>query len=290
MGQSHLIASLTPDEQSVLAALALAGDAVVAPDELAALAGIDDVAAALAELRRRGLVASEEPRVAETWRRAAAADDRARRVLERAVTAAETGRLAPETLLGVTEWALRARRFREALAIVRAAQGALRVVRRVEAWVGLLQRALAAARALGDREAEAWAKDQLRVAKQIRSDRPHADPSSEWGPRVIRRLVQAAALAAAGTAGLAIGLVATGEPSTAAAPEVRTVLRSQPTTVTTGETVTTPGLTETQIVTQTETVTDTVTVTGTVTVTEPLTVTVPTTVTVTVAQPPSPIP
>jgi hypothetical protein len=214
--------------------------------------------------------------VLPAWRRALAAADRAQAVLERAVELAESGRLSPETLLGLTAWALRAGRYREVLAVVRAAQEALAIVRHVEAWAELLERAATAARALGDREAEEWA------ARRLAASRGLAGPSARRlvGPALARRMLTGAAVAAAGAAGLAVGLVAFDGPDPARAdPAVTTALVTQQETVVetvagtvtvavpTTVTVTEPGPVET--VTETETATATVTTTVTVTVEPP---------------------
>src|SRR5262245_40869819 len=56
-----------------------------------------------------------------------------------------------DALLGLSEWALRNERWPELLRLVRSTQSAIALVRRVRDWYRLLERGLAAARALGDR-------------------------------------------------------------------------------------------------------------------------------------------
>src|SRR3954453_22956727 len=73
-------------------------------------------------------------------------------------------RLDVDAVLGLSEWALRNERHPELLRLVRSAQSSLSPPRPLAASSRLLQRALAAARALGDREAEAWVEGQLAVA------------------------------------------------------------------------------------------------------------------------------
>jgi hypothetical protein len=293
------VSSLTPLEQTVLAVLAVAGETALTRDEVAGLAGADDVAGAIAELARRGFVAGEDDgrvRLSAAWHRVTAASDRARAILERAVDLAGRGRLAPETLLALTGWALRAGRYREALAIVRAAEGALAAIRRVEAWASLLERALAAARALGDREAEAWAQERLRAREQPRAEAAPRAGGASAPSRTPRLLAATLALAGAGAAGLAVGFVTSDEAvatpgdvvttlvHTVTDRETETVVRTERETVTVPTTVvvTEPG----PVVTRTETLTGPTT-------TE--TVTVPMTVTVTAPppdqqQPPPPVP
>jgi hypothetical protein len=264
MDARDALAGLSPLEQDVLVALALVDEATVSADELAGLAGSADVGWALDELRSRGLVRTEP-----AWRRALAATDRAQTILERAVELAETGRLSPESLLGLTAWALRLGHYREALAIVRAAEETLAVVRRVEAWAELLDRAQTAARQVGDREAEAWAARRLAALK---GPAPGA---------LARRVLTASAVAAAGVAGLVVGLVVTEPQAARADPPAQAVAETVVNTVTVAgpaTTVTVPGPVETVTETLTETVRETVTETVT------------TTVTVTVEPPPPPPP
>jgi hypothetical protein len=275
MDEREELAGLSALEQEVLAALALVGEAAVTPDELAGLAGVDDVGWALAELVRRGLVRVDDEDRAQAlpaWRKALAVADRSQAILERAVELAEHGRLSPETLLGLTAWALRAGRYREALAVVRAAQEALAIVRRVEAWTELLERAATAARALGDREAEEWAARRLAASHELAGTalRRQAGTSA-----LARRVLTAAAVAAAGAAGLVVGLVALDGPDSARADAeavttalvtqqqtvVETVVGTVTVAVPTTVTVTDPGPVETVTETETETVTTMVTVT-----------------------------
>ena len=247
---------LTALEEEILVALALVGSAELSRDELAALAGAEHVGAAVDELVRRGLVGVERDGSVggrSLPRRILAASDRAHTVLERAVGFAETGRLSPETLLGLSAWALRAGRYPEALAILRGAETGLAVARQAEEWSELLSRAEAVAR---ERAGE--------VRRPVATVRPEG--------ALARRVLTGAAVAATGVAGLVLGLVVVDEPQAAQPdPAVTTVTERSTVVETVAETttvaVTEPGPVETVTVTEpgpVETVTETVTTTVTV--------------------------
>ena len=71
------------------------------------------------------------------------------RVLRQLISIAEDGRLTLSDLdavLGVSQWASEVGRFQELLRLVKAVRTTVDVVRRVEAWITIVQRALQAAR------------------------------------------------------------------------------------------------------------------------------------------------
>ena len=213
--------SLTRDERAVLAVLASVGAASLSVDEVAAVTEIEHVEAILAALERRGLVRKEDrrralqpalvPRLRRVWDLADTAD----RVLRQLISIAEDGKLTLDDLdavLNIAEWAGQAGRAEELVHLVRAAESALVLTRRVEAWVELVQRAHTAARQLRDRETEAWAEEQLRrfertlgraarVEKTARLRPGHGQP-----PRALLRLLLATVvLAVTAAAGYLLG-------------------------------------------------------------------------------------
>jgi DNA-binding MarR family transcriptional regulator len=297
------LASLTPPEREVLAVLAVMGGVALSPEQLAALTTVADPRPILASLERQGFVEREddryriardrEERLREAWNVVDTGD----RVLRQLISIAQDGRLTwsdLDAVLGVSQWACEVGRFQELLRLVKTVRTTVDIVRRVEAWITILQRARQAARALGDLDAEAWVERELAACARIQADEPRARAHEEReqslrrsatprrGPalRGPRWLLQAAATAAAAGVGLAVGFAIFHSPSpslgakTVTAPGTTIRLRPRTTTIA-GTTVTLPGTITTIPGT-------TVTVSGAVT-------TVTTTVTTTVSPPPPPI-
>ena len=295
------LASLTPPERELLAVLAVLSDVALSPDQLAALTSVADPRPALAGLERRGFVervaddryriaAGRRERLREAWNIVDTGD----RVLRQLISIAQDGRLTwsdLDAVLGVSQWACEVGRFQELLRLVKAVKTTVDVVRRIEAWITIVQRALHAARALGDLDAEAWAEHELAACARIQGDEPRARAHEEReqalrrsglgrrGPalRSPRWLLQAAVAAAVAGVGLAVGYAVfhTPSPSLGATTVTAsgTTIRLPPRTTTiAGTTLTLPGTTTTIRGT-------TVTVSGAVT-------TVTTTVTTTVSPPP----
>ena len=140
---------------------------------VAGIADVTDIEPALRTLVRKGLVVSGQSR----YRLADGVADRLRRTEDlkpsanRAITYfggwAERNRRSPDDLLNesdallrVQQHAMEARRWGEALQLGRVLEGALIVGARWGAWAITLERCLAAAKAMGDRSAEAWALHQ----------------------------------------------------------------------------------------------------------------------------------
>ncbi len=303
--------SLEPVECLVLAALAAVGQSSLSAGELASLTEVEDVRPIVAELERRGLLRAEEPEryalppgLAAKLRRAWDIVDTADRVLRQFVSIAEDGKLTMSDLdavLGIADWAAQAGRWAEVLRLVKAAETALSLTRRVEAWVELLERGRAAARALGDRDAESWVEERLRSCERAleragggpRTSLRRGDLRPRARPSFAKMLVGAVVLAVTAGAGFGVGYgVAGGSetvttveggtvtlPGTTVALPGETVTRAGETVTLPGETVTQPGTTVTlpaETVTPppatttaviTETVTTTVVVTETVTTT-----------------------
>ena len=258
------LASLTPQEREVLAALAVMGDTALSPEQLAALTTVADPRPILAELARRGFLRTDEEdryavpaglreRLRDAWNLVDTGD----RVLRQLISIAEDGRLTLSDLdavLGVSQWASEVGRFQELLRLVKAVRTTVDVVRRVEAWITIVQRALQAARALGDLDAEAWAeRDKPRArAHDEREQALRRSASGRRGPalRGRRWLVEAAAAAAAAGVGLLVGFAIFNTSSsdlgatTVTAPATTIRLRPRTTTVA-GTTVTLPGTTTT---------------------------------------------
>jgi hypothetical protein len=166
--------ALPKPERQVLAALAVLGDTPFHADRLTALTELADAAPVLETLQRRGLVQAHSPR----YSLAGALGDYlqqiwdltpwAERVLTHFTTWAERHRSAPDHLLEeadailqVLRWGVGAGRWTEVLRLGQAVEGALALGKRWAAWAQVLQWALQATQALGDRAAEAWALHQL---------------------------------------------------------------------------------------------------------------------------------
>jgi len=150
-----LAASLSDTERAVLGPLAVAPEAPVPIERVRAASGVDDAAAVLARLERRGLVQSHSPRYSiagdplvdgEPW-------------LER-MLASDVPARSPEeapAVLALLDAGARAERWDDVLRVARQATPAIAAGGRVGAWGVVVDHALVAARAAGDRAGEAWA-------------------------------------------------------------------------------------------------------------------------------------
>jgi hypothetical protein len=203
---------------------------------------------------------------------------------DRLLAQAQVLALGPDVdaLLGLSEWALRKERWPELLRLVRSTQSAIALVRRVRDWYRLLERGLAAARALGDREAEAWVEGQLGLAADALGRTSQAQAHLKRARRLrpehargARRLLEQASVVrsaaphlAAGlglTALLAVGLLvalvvaprtpAQTRPRVRTVHRVTTVVRTRPGRTTTNVRTTTIMRTTTEARTKVQTVT-----------------------------------
>jgi hypothetical protein len=263
------LASLTPPEREVLAVLAVMGDVALSPEQLAALTSVADPRPILAGLERRGFVerdaadryriaAGRRERLREAWNLVDTGD----RIVRQLISITEDGRLTwsdLDAVLGVSRWACEFGRFQELLRLVKAVQTTVDVVRRIEAWVVIVRRALQAARALGDVDAQAWAEQEL--AKYARFDAHESERARRsFGRRGGTRWLAAAAAAAAAGIGLLVGyaIFDTSSPglgATTVSVPPSTVTLGGTTTTVPGTTVTVPGAVTTVTVTTTVTTT-----------------------------------
>ena len=159
----------------LLDALAALPGVPVPTTDLAAVTGLGASAAAeLEALEARRLVQSHSPRYSLAGRPSVhdgAAEYWRARLLERFVAAAQPppgdqaraqrAEWAAPPILALLDWAERARRPTDVLALARAADGVLALGARWGAWGEALDHALRAARASGDQVAEAWALHQI---------------------------------------------------------------------------------------------------------------------------------
>jgi len=163
--EASVRAGLDGEERRVLHALELLAPAALHVDDVAAIAGVPDAAAVLERLRERGAAQAHSPR----WSVTLAFEYHGRhdpmllrRVRERLSLHADE---RPVEDVPVILAALLAAEGgpgeQEALGLVRAVDGLLTRSGRWAAWRIALERAAAAAEAIGDRAATAWALHQL---------------------------------------------------------------------------------------------------------------------------------
>jgi tetratricopeptide (TPR) repeat protein len=172
------VSELPVAERRVLAALAIVGRASLSADELAELAEVENIAPLVADLERHGFIRREDTqryaalgRAGEAIRQADSALATGERLLQYVTTLAKGDPLTPggllddaEALLGLTEWASEMQQWERLLELVKTLQACIGMVNRVEEWLTLLDRGLAAARALGDWQSEVWVLQQLATA------------------------------------------------------------------------------------------------------------------------------
>ena len=156
-------------ERRVLAVLAAPMGASLGGEHVDALTGIEDVAPVVDRLQQRGLVESHGPRyglagslegaLREEWDLTPWNEQ----ALEHFAEWAEQRRQEPErvaeeadAILGVMEWAAQEERWEGVLRLGLAVEGALIQGGLWGSWATLGERGLQAARALGDKAAEAW--------------------------------------------------------------------------------------------------------------------------------------
>jgi hypothetical protein len=174
------IAELPSAERRVLAALAVVGRASLSADELAELTEAAEIASLVTDLERRGLIIRDEKqrcalgRFGEEIRKTDDALSTGESLLQYMTTLAKGGQLTPgrllddaEAILGLTEWAAEWERWEGLLELVKTLQAGFRIASRIEQWLTLLDRGRSAARALGDRQSEAWVLQQLAAASVI---------------------------------------------------------------------------------------------------------------------------
>jgi hypothetical protein len=170
----ELIASL--DEKQRRAALALTAlpGVPLTSQHISGIADVPDIEPSLMMLVRRGLVLSSQSRlrladgVADQLRRTEDLKPWVNRAITYFTAWAERYRRSPEALLAdaeallrVQESATETRRWGEVLRLGQLVEGALVIGARWGAWAIALERSLAAARAIGDRSAEAWALHEI---------------------------------------------------------------------------------------------------------------------------------
>lgn len=183
--------SLSDEERAVLAVLAALDGAPLRAEHLAALAGVSDAGPVVEGLVRRGLVQAHSPRY--TISGAFAGEPAADRVIEYFASLAQRG---PESLVlddaeamrRALELAVQRGRHEAALALARLLDRPLAVAGRWGAWAQVQQLALQAARAAGDRAAEAWALHQLGTRALCLGDANAARPFLTDALRLRERL------------------------------------------------------------------------------------------------------
>ena len=171
---AELLVSIDEKQRRALLALTALPGVPLAAQHVSGIAELTDVEPALRTLARRGLVSSSESRhrladgVADQLRRADDQAPWAHRAITYFTTWAERYRRNPgrlleesEALLAAQQYAAEARRWAEVLRMGTLLEGALVTGARWGAWVICLERCLAAAKALGDRPAEAWALHEI---------------------------------------------------------------------------------------------------------------------------------
>ena len=171
---TELMTSIDEKQRRALLALTALPGVPLQVQQISGLAEVPDIEPSLVALVRRGLVVSSQSR----HQLADGVSDRLRRTddlkpwVNRAITYfsawAERYRRSPddlleesEALLRVQQYAVDARRWGEVLRLGRLLEGALVLGARWGAWAITLEHCLAAAKAIGDRSAEAWALHEL---------------------------------------------------------------------------------------------------------------------------------
>ena len=170
----ELMASIDEKQRRALLALTALPGVPLQAQHVSGIAELQDIEPLLMTLVRRGLVVGSQSR----FQLADGVGDRLRRTedlkpwVHRAITYftawAERYRRSPDSVLEESEALLRAqqcasdtRRWGEVLRLGRLLEGALIVGARWGAWEVALERCLAAAKAIGDRVAEAWTLHEI---------------------------------------------------------------------------------------------------------------------------------
>jgi len=171
---AELLASLDEKPRRALLALTALPGVPLTAQHVSSLAELPDIEPALRTLTRRGLVRRSESRhrladgVADQLRRTDDLTPWANRAITYFTAWAERYRRSPdrlleesEALLAAQQHAADARRWAEVLRVGTLLEVALVTGARWGAWAVSLERSLAAAKALGDRSAEAWALHEI---------------------------------------------------------------------------------------------------------------------------------
>jgi hypothetical protein len=171
---TELMASIDARERRILLALASVPGVPLQVQHVSNIAEVPDVEPSLMTLVRRGLVVSSQSRhqlaggVGDQLRRSADLKPWVNRGITYFTAWAERYRRSPDNLLDESEALLRVqqaatdtRRWGEVLRLGRLLEGALVVGARWGAWAITLEHCLAAAKASGDRSAEAWALHEI---------------------------------------------------------------------------------------------------------------------------------
>ena len=168
------MASIDEKQRRALLALAALPGVPLRALHVSAIAEVPDIEPSLTALVRRGLVVSSQSRhqladgVGDRLRRTEDLKPWANRAItyftawaERYLRRQDILLQESEALLRVQQYAADARRSGEVLHLGRLLEGPLVVGARWGAWAVTLERCLAAAKAIGDRSAEAWALHEL---------------------------------------------------------------------------------------------------------------------------------
>jgi hypothetical protein len=171
---TELVKSIDERQRRALLALTALPGVPLHVQQVAGIAEITDIDAALTPLVRRGLIVRSQSRlliadgVVDRLRRREDLTPWVNRAITYFTAWAERNRRSPvvlleeaEALLRVQQDAAEARRWGEVLRLGRLLEGALVIGGRWGAWAITLDRCLAAAKATGDRSAEAWALHEI---------------------------------------------------------------------------------------------------------------------------------
>ena len=175
----QLITSLSEPEREIVKSLAAVSNASVRTEHLAGMTGLADIEPILDGLAQRAVIRAEgggyrlDAALIQELQRLPDAQRWALKAVTYFVDWTERhrsrfDRIASEinVIDAVLDRAVKAQRWREALRLVMAVEGALALGRRWGAWDRVLRIGLEAARALRDRPAEAWALHQIGTRAQ----------------------------------------------------------------------------------------------------------------------------
>ena len=170
----NLMTSIDEKQRRALLALAALPGVPLQALHVSAIAEVTDIEPSLTALVRRGLVVSSQSRhqladgVGDRLRRTEDLKPWANRAItyftawaERYLRSQDILLQESEALLRVQQYAADARRWGEVLHLGRLLEGPLVAGARWGAWAVTLEHCLAAAKAIGDRSAEAWALHEL---------------------------------------------------------------------------------------------------------------------------------
>jgi hypothetical protein len=171
---TELVKAIDEKQRRALLVLTALPGVPLLVQQVAGIADITDAEAALTPLVRRGLVVRSQSRllladgVADRLRRREDLTSWVNRAITYFTAWSERNRRSPvalledsDVLLCVQQDAAEARRWGEVLRLGRLLEGALIIGGRWGRWAELLDRCLAAAKATGDRSAEAWTLHEL---------------------------------------------------------------------------------------------------------------------------------